>query len=767
MENYSGLQFDEVKMQVSRYCSFSLGHQLVENLYPQFSKLPVKRELERLQQALKMTFMYGSMPFGGISDISGAVELAVKDATLSCQELLKIADHSYGVREVIQYTRNCQTEKDKVKELVDTLDSLEGIAEEITRCINRSGEVNDNASAALARIRRQVKTLQHSVNERLNSFMARNSSYVQDNIIAQRNDRSVILIKNNYRNTVEGLQYGSSASGQAVYVEPKEIIGVNNDLQNAKEEEKREVARILFALSQKVKGRGTQYLANIQTLGILDCLFARAQWAREFDAVVGDISNNMNLVIEKGRHPLIDQKSVVANSYHLEEPKRTILITGPNTGGKTVSLKLIGLFVVMHLSGMALPCKSASIPVYDNLFYDIGDNQSIIDDLSTFSAHIKNLARICREATNKSLVILDELGSGTDPVEGQAIANAVLDYFRNKQVYTVASTHYAKLKAYAKQYDDILLASVEFDRQNLKPTYRYIENTIGQSNALEIASRYGLPQQVVDKALEFKRADQSPEDILLENLQKELEMVSQQREQLTGELASVRMERAEVQASREKLENTREDILENARLEAQEIVEEAREESEEIIEELKQLKQYDINAVAKLKHQLDNVIEEVEEEEDESDEPIALGDYVRIAFTNQKGEVIALDKKNATVLCGGIKIRSSINNLSRTARPVEKKTTATRPKVSGPRNFKVELNLIGMRVEEALPVLDKFLDDALLARAPFVRVVHGVGSGALRSAVWQQLKKYKYISKYEYAEPSQGGSGATIVTFKE
>ena len=767
MENYSGLQFDEVKMQVSRYCSFSLGHQLVENLYPQFSRLPVKRELERLKQALNMTVMYGSMPFGGISDISQAVDLAMKDATLSCQELLKIADHSYGVREVIAYTKNCQTQKEKIKELVDTLDSLESVAEEITRCINRSGEVNDNATPALARIRRQVKTLQHTVSERLNAYMARNSQYIQDNIVAQRNDRSVILIKNNYRNTVEGLQYGSSASGQAVYVEPKEIIGVNNDLQNAREDEKREVARILFALSQKVKGRGTQYLANIQTLGILDSLFARAQWAKENDAIVGQISDNMNLIIEKGRHPLIDARSVVANSYHLIEPKRTILITGPNTGGKTVSLKLIGLFVIMHLSGMALPAREASIPVYDNLFYDIGDNQSIEDDLSTFSAHIKNLAYICREATNRSLVILDELGSGTDPLEGQAIANAVLDYFRRMQVYTVASTHYAKLKAYAKQHDDILLASVEFDRQNLKPTYRYIENTIGQSNALEIASRYGLPQAVVDRALEFKRADQTSEDILLENLQNELEFVSQQREQLSGELAAVQKERSEVSAAREKLDNTKAEILENARLEAQEIVEQAREESEDIIDELKSLKQYDINAVAKLKHQLDNVIEETEQEEEESDEPIAVGDYVRIAFTNQKGEVIAMDKKNATVLCGGIKIRSSLGNLSRTARPVEKKQTFTKPKVNSARNFKVELNLIGMRVDEALPVLDKFLDDALLARAPFVRIVHGVGSGALRSAVWQQLKKYKYIARYEYAEPSQGGSGATIVTFKE
>ena len=764
MENHSGLQFDEVKMQVSKYCSFSLGHQLVENLQPSFSKLAVKMELQRLAQALKMTHMYGSMPFGGISDISGSVELAMKDATLSTNELLKVAEHSYGVSSIISYTSGCQTEKDKIKELVDTMDSLETVATEINRCINRSGEVNDNASPALSHIRKEIKTLQSTVNERLSSFMAKNSNYLQDNIIAQRNDRNVILVKNSYRNTIEGLQYGQSSSGQAVYVEPKEIVGINNDLQNAKEAEKREVARILYALSQKIKAHGNQYLANVQTLGILDSLFARAQWAKEHDAIVADISPDMNLVIEKGRHPLIDEKNVVANSYHLVEPKRTILITGPNTGGKTVSLKLIGLFVVMHLSGMALPCKEASIPVYDGVFYDIGDNQSIEDDLSTFSAHIKNLVEICNNATNKSLVILDELGSGTDPLEGQALANAVLDYFRQKQIYTVATTHYSKLKAYAKQYDDIMISSMEFDQENLKPTYRYLENSVGQSNALEIAARYGLYNEIVEKAYEYKREEQSEEDILLENLQKEMELVLQQKEHLSKELAEVADEKAELEKEKDKLTNSKETLIENARFEAQQIVDAARQESEEIIDELKQLKEYDIKNVATLKHKLDEIIEE--EEEEISTEPIQLGDYVRIAYTSQKGEVIALDKKNATVLCGGIKIKSSLGNLTKTTRPVEKPETFTKPKVTHNNNFKVELNLIGMRVEEAMPVLDKFMDDALLANAPYVRIVHGIGSGALRKAVWERLKKYKFVSKYEFAESSQGGSGATIVTLK-
>ncbi len=520
-------------------------------------------------------------------------------------------------------------------------------------------------------------------------------------------------------------------------------------------------------LSQEVKGNGDKYLANNESLGLLDSIFAKARWAKENDAIVGEISDNMDLIIEEGRHPLIDPNKVVANSYHIISPVKTILITGPNTGGKTVSLKLIGLFTIMHLSGMALPCKKASIPIYDNVFYDIGDNQSISDDLSTFSAHAKKLGSIIQQATSKSLVILDELGSGTDPVEGQALASAVLDYFREQQIYTVATTHYAKLKAYGQQYDDILLASVEFDQQNLKPTYRYLENTIGQSNALEIAGRYGVKEEIIAKAREFKEAQQQPEDKVLERLQAQLELVNQQQEYLEASILSLQEEKEQLEKDKQKLKRDQVDIIENAKLEAYQLVEKTKEEAEEIIDELKAQKQYDINEVAQLKHKLNEIVDEVDYEEIVDDTPLALGDYVKIALTNQTGEIISLDKKNATVLCGKTKIKVSMGNLTKITRPKEKTVASGKAKVVSSNNFKIECNLIGMRVEEALPVLDKFLDEALLANAPYVRVIHGFGTGALRKAVWDRLKKYKFVKKYEYAPANQGGSGATIVTLRE
>jgi DNA mismatch repair protein MutS2 len=766
-DKYSGLQFSEVKRQMIRFCSFSLGQQIIQNAEPVFYRLPVITELNRVRQAIECMVKYGSMPFGGVRDISYSVSLALRDSTLTAADLLTVADHSYAVKAIKAYIKSCQNETDALRELTDTLETLEKCADEITRCISRSGEINDNASAELARLRRQKIRTQASISGKLAEFISRNAHLLQEDIVAQRNGRSVVLIKNTYKNSVNGLQYGTSSSGAATYIEPAVIVTLNNELQLLQEAENREIQRILFNLSQLVKKDGSQYLANNETLGMLDSIFAKAQWAREKDAIVAETSSNMNLIIEKGRHPLIDPEKVVANSYHIIDPIRTILITGPNTGGKTVSLKLIGLFTVMHLSGMPLPCREASIPLYDNIFYDIGDNQSIQDDLSTFSAHIKKLAWICRKATNRSLVIVDELGSGTDPVEGQALASAVLEYFRRNQIYTVATTHFAKLKAYGQQYDDILMASVEFDQQNLKPTYRYLENTVGQSNAIEIARRYGFDEEILQNAYDFKLAQQAPEDIVMENLQKQLETVSQEREYLEQQIAELQKDREAFENEKDKFDRSRQEEFDKAREEASEIVEKARQEAEEIIEELKQQKNYDLNRVATIKHQLSELAQEEDDAFDDPDRNFKVGDYVRITLTNQHGEIISIDRKGATVLCNGIRIKSSLNNLVKTNRPKPKAEAVVRNKAARSVSFKVELNLIGMTVEEAMPQLDKFLDSALLAKAPFVRVVHGMGTGALRKAVWDRLKKCSFVSKYEFAPSNQGGSGATIVTLKE
>ena len=350
-ERYDGLQFDEVKQLITKYTSFSLGHQIIENLQPSFNKLVVERENGRLKQATGMVVSYGTMPFSGIYDVTHEVSLALKDVTLSPLDLIKIASQAYGINQIKKYVSNCDCQKELVRELTDSLTAFEKTAATINKCISYSGDIYDNASSNLSSIRRKTKNLKKTINDKLTEYISKNQSMLQDNIIAYRNGRSVILVKNTYKNTIDGLQYGSSSSKGATYIEPNAFIGLNNQLLQLIEDEKQEIAKILFELSQLIKKDGASYLANVNTLGLLDALFAKAQWAKEVDGTVGEISET-DLILIKARHPLIDSNKVVANDYRIISPVKTILITGPNTGGKTVSLKVIGLFSIMFLSAM-------------------------------------------------------------------------------------------------------------------------------------------------------------------------------------------------------------------------------------------------------------------------------------------------------------------------------------------------------------------------------------------------------------------------------
>ncbi|MGI6608237.1 MAG: endonuclease MutS2 [Erysipelotrichaceae bacterium] len=764
-EEYDGLQFNEVKQLITKYTSFSLGHQIIEKLQPSFNKLVVERENGRLKQAIGVVVSYGTMPFGGIYDVSHEVSLAMKDVALSALDLTKIASQAYGINLIYKYVSNCESQKDLIKELTDSLTAFEETAEAINKCISYSGDIFDNASSNLSSIRRKIKNLQKTITNKLNEYISKNQSMLQDNIIASRNGRSVILVKNTYKNSIDGLQYGSSSSGGATYIEPNSFIGLNNQLLQLIEDEKQEIARILFELSQLVKKDGMGYLSNISTLGLLDALFAKAQWAKEVDGTVAEISE-ADFILIKARHPLIDSDKVVANDYRIINPVKTILITGPNTGGKTVALKIIGLFSIMFLSGMPLPAKKAKIPIFDNVFYDIGDGQSINADLSTFSSHIRNISDICQKATARSLVILDELGGSTDPNEGQAFASAVLEFFRRRNIYVVATTHFSKLKAYAKSHDNIMLSAVEFNQDSLKPTFRYIENSIGSSNAIETAERFGINDEIIKLAYEYKTQQSNVDDTLIEKLQQQLEEVRQKKEQLLIKEKKLQYDYEFLNTEKEKLESEKIQIIEKAKDDALSIVNSARVQTEEIIEELKQKRNYQINEVAKLKHQLNNIVE-IENDDVFSDEEIEIGDYVKIKLTNQRGKVISTDRKNVLIDSNGIKIRTALSSIVKTGKPSEKKLKSVKTGAKQSRHFSVELNLIGMRVDEAMDTLDKYLDEALLANVSFVRIIHGYGTGALRNAVWEKLKKHKFVKNYEHGSATEGAGGATIVYFRE
>jgi len=759
---FDGLQFLDIKKQVSQYCSFSLGSQMVIESEPSFNKMAVCLNNERLHEALAMVISYGPMPFSGVYDCDSAIDLASKNGTLNPEELFKIASLQIGIDGCRKYVASCNVPKERIIDLIESFNDTTHSSNEIFRCISSSYQVYDNASAKLASLRKELKTQSNLIATKMANYIQKNSQYLQEGIIAERNGRSVVLVKNMYKNTVEGLQYGASGSKAAVYVEPKEMVELNNRLTEIIYEEENEVLRILYSLSQLVKNDAPSYHANLYTLGLLDCLFAKAAWTKAKNGVAGEISDNYDLVLEKARHPLIDPKKVVANSYHLINPIKTILITGPNTGGKTVSLKIIGLFTIMFLAGFGLPCEKAEVPIYDHVFYDIGDSQSIQEDLSTFSGHITSLSKIIKSASNRSLVILDELGSGTDPLEGEALASAIIDYFRKKEIYCVASTHYSKLKSYANNYDEVMVSSVEFDQINLKPTFKYIENKIGQSNGISIASRCGIKDEIIQQAKVFKENNQSQIDAGLEKLAEQFEMVIQQEKQLEQMHLELIEKQDAFEIEKNNFEKNKQRIYDEAIQQANEIIYIAKDKSEEIIEELKTLKNYQIDTVASLNHKLDELI--VEDEQEKIEENFNVGDYVLISLTNQRGDIVELNKNNATILCDGCKVKSSIANLAHVNRTKIKNRTVSR--VFKAEEYRSEINLIGLRVDEALQKLAPFINTAIMSKAPYVRIIHGVGTGALRKAIWEYLKKYSAIEKVEYADLSNGGAGASIVLFK-
>ena len=764
--NYDVLDFNTIKEAVSRYCSFSGGKARILDLEPNFSKLYVNLELARSKEALQCTVSYGEMPFTGIRDITRQVQMAQKGMVLSPLELLWVASHNTCVKSCIQYLQKVECKVEYLKELTSSFSVFDKMQNEIERCISQGNEVNDSASATLSSLRKQISKVQADMDRVLQQYMRNHSAELMDNISAMRNDRKVVLVKNSYKNQMDGIQYGDSASGLATYVEPGCMIPYNNQLQSLRQKEQIEIERILRELTGLVDDHGDALLANMETLCILDALFAKARYGKEMDGCIADLNDEGILYLKDARHPLIAKDKVVKNTYRMVPPYKALLITGPNTGGKTVSLKTMGLFVIMTMSGMPIPCLEAKIPMYDRVFVDIGDQQSIEQSLSTFSGHISSLARIFENATTKSLVILDELCSGTDPKEGENLAIAILEYFRSKGIYVIASTHYSKLKAYGKQHDDILLASVAFDMEKLQPTYQYKEGYTGQSNAFDIALRYGFIPSIIERAKELKSEDVTTEDTLLEKLDRQLMEVDQLKERLSKELDSAAKQKESWILKQEQFMKQEDELLLKAKEKANRIVEETQEEAKELIEELKQKSEYKMHETIAIMGQINDLAQIEESEEEFIDEEINVGDTVRMIQTNYLAEVLSIEKKQVMVLCNGIRMKVKRDALRKEHVKKVKKEKST-VYVNKHKSFSIECNLIGMRVEEASNELHKYLDDALLMNVSFVRIIHGHGTGALRKMVWDMLKKNKHIKSYRLGGPGEGGSGATVVVFRE
>lgn len=766
-ERIEYLELDSVKQQFIKHCSFSLGKQKIRQLEPHFDALWIQRELARSREAFQLVIRYGNLPFGGVRDIGEQVEAAMKDATLSANELRQIADEIRACEHMIQYFKASELETPYLRELIDSFSDGRACASSIERCISINYEVLDHASDTLRTIRRSMLAVSSDITQEVQRFITHHSAKLTDTITTWRNGRTCVLVKISEKNSVDGFIHGESASGQTAYVEPKSLIVLNNKLASLKSQEREELDRILFERSQEVKAIGYELLSNLDTFALLDMIFAKALWEKEVDGCVATLQvDQHHLYFKQAKHPFIDPKQVVSNTYELKAPYRSLLITGSNTGGKTVTLKTIGLFVEMTLCGMPIAAQEACVPLFDAVYVDIGDDQSIQESLSTFSSHISKLAYICDHVSEHSLVLLDELGSGTDPKEGEPLAVAILDDLRNAKATIIATTHFSALKHYGSQHDDILLSSVEFDMEALRPTYRYIEGISGQSNAFEIARRYGLKETILahaTKDFEQMRSEQDQAMDKLEKLRLENYDINQK---LMDKLADVRSLQEQLAKEKETLVKEKQKILQRMEDDGKKLLEAKKEEADDIVEALKALREdskpHEIVTLKSRMKQLD-----VEEEvEDNKEETFEVQDYVLIKKYHYYGDILSIKKDKVCVFANGMKMNVTLSDITHAKRPEVKKQKSSYNSISS-KCVSMECNVIGLRVAEALPIVDKYLDNAILAKIYTVRLIHGMGTGALRKGIHDYLKHHARVDSFQMGGQGEGGLGATVVTLKQ
>lgn len=771
MNEYRALQFEECKAQIAAHCRFSLARQMVISQMPSFSYLWIQQETKRTKEAIECVVRYGLLPLPGLFDISAALADAQRDKTLRPYELNRIAQQAAALHAVKEYRKQCDIATPHLDELYAAFCDMDSLQQAISSCINAHDEVMDHASAKLASLRRSIRLCEGDIGKEAQRFIHANSTKVMDTITTTRNHRVCILLKISEKNNVRGFVHGESASGQTAYVEPEALFQLNNQLVSLQSQEQEEVARILKELTQLVKHYSDALAANQETFTLLDTYFAKAQYAKSNDGCMAHVvQNGDHLYLKELRHPLIDPKQVVANTYELKPPYRTLLITGSNTGGKTVTLKNIGLAVCLAQSGMPILAQRAILPFYTQLFVDIGDDQSIQESLSTFSAHISKLAAVCEQVSSTSLVLLDELGSGTDPREGECLAIALLDELCISKAFIIATTHFNALKSYAKQQEDIMISSVEFDVEQMKPTYRYLAGISGTSNALAIARRYHMNERILKKAQALRDAGRSDQEKLMEKLEAEAMQLQLQKQQAEATLQDLQALREELRKEKAQFAKVKERELQQLKERYEQKLTETLAQGEALITELKAMNQdvkpHELNEAAKRLQQL----EIIEEDQPQPEHVVfQIGDRVSIAHSHTQGEIIEINKDKVCVLVNGLRVNTKKQDLRLEARNSPKKKLKEKgyqlSKTST--HFSTELNVIGMNVAEALPVVDKYLDNAILAKVFTVRLIHGNGTGALRKGIHQYLKKHAKVEAYRLGGQGEGGTGATVVTLKK
>ena len=793
------LEYTKIIDQLTEYASTEMGKQMCRELQPSCDLGTIRQSQTETTDALTRVRMKGSLSFGGVKDVRGSMKRLEIGSSLGIPELLAVSSLLTVAARAQSYGRHEKTEEfpdDSLDERFRALDPLTPVNNEIKRCLPSEDEVSDDASPGLAKVRRSMKIVGGRVHTQLNSILNSSRTYLQDAVITMRDGRYCLPVKAEYKSQVPGMVHDQSSTGSTVFIEPLAIVKLNNELRELEIQEKREIEFVLAALSSQLMPYTDAILSDLSILAELDFIFAKAALSRHYNCVEPKFNNKRYINIKDGRHPLLNPKQVVPINIWVGDSFDLLIVTGPNTGGKTVSLKTVGLFTLMGQSGLRIPAfEGSELAVFDNVFADIGDEQSIEQNLSTFSAHMTNIVSILNEADANSLCLFDELCSGTDPTEGAALAIAVLNFLHNMTCRTIATTHYSELKVFALTAPGVENACCEFNVETLRPTYRLLIGIPGKSNAFAISRKLGLPDYIIDEAKnQMEQKDESFED-LLANLENSRVTIEKEREEIASYKQEIETLKNRLQQKEERFSEQKEKMLSKAREEAQKILQDAKDTADQTIRNINKLaKSSGVNKEleaerTKLRGKIQDVDKKLAVKKTAapkkavSAKKLRLGDTVRVLSMNLKGTVSSLPNAKGDLYVQMGILRSLVNirdlemveeasitgpGLSGTHTGGSRGSGSGSSKIKMSKSFSVspEVNLIGMTVDEAIPVLDKYLDDAYLAHLPQVRVVHGRGTGALKAGVHRHLKKLSYVKEYRLGEFGEGDTGVTIVTFK-
>lgn len=784
------LEYYKIIDMLEAFATSSIGKNKCRQLRP----LDNLTEIETMQQetadALSRIYQKGSLSFSGVKDVRGSLKRLEIGSTLGIGELLAIRSLLENASRAKAYSRR-ETENehtDSLDNMFELIEPLSPLAAEIGRCILSEDEISDDASTGLRQVRRSMKLTNDKIHTQLSSFVSGNSrTYLQDAVVTMRNGRYCIPVKSEYKSQVPGMIHDQSSTGSTIFVEPMTIVRLNNEMRELEIQEQKEIEMILSNLSQLAAENLDAIFDDVKLLSELDFIFARAQLAKSQNATEPRFNRDRIIDIKKARHPLIDKHKVVPIDIRIGETFDLLIVTGPNTGGKTVSLKTVGLLTLMGQSGLHIPAfDNSRLSVFREVYADIGDEQSIEQSLSTFSSHMTNVVRFMETADSDSLVLFDELGAGTDPTEGAALAIAILSTLHDRGIRAMATTHYSELKVYALSTPGVENASCEFDVETLRPTYRLLIGVPGKSNAFAISQKLGLPLSIIERAKEqISQEDETFEDVL-SNLEESRKTIESEREELASYKEEIKTLKKQLEEKQDKLDQRKERIIAEANEEAHRILREAKDYADQTMRIFNKAGKDSMSAKELEKHRSDlrkkmdkagkKVALKTPQKQKSTLRPqdLSLGDSVKVMSLNVKGTVSSKpDSKGMLfVQMGILRSKVHISDLQLIDEPVItgpalSRTGAGKIKMNKSASVSTEINLLGKTVDEAVSELDKYLDDAYLAHLSSVRIVHGKGTGALRKGVHNYLKRLKYVQDFHLAEFGEGDAGVTIVEFKK